>query len=311
MLRLTPTNDTDREKLAALRIERFRAYHNVPHDIRLSSLDNALIINGKLKLTEELVMAAWLICNAAQIKIYHLGKLIAHGELYNQGWKGNNEIKSMAIATTTELDQNTTISPAIKASKTIRSMALADIAADLEAPIEDLKAFLEERNTILIDFQGQLLVPENEAVTAYEHYSLIRARQKMQERFSQPHNQQLQQLEEQPEEQQEESSPNSPKNSIRRRIYLTWKGSFKVNKTSYKKTLLAALEALFPSQEEQDEALIDIGQKTDLGKAIVDKISREEAYTNKSQARESLFKAAEQLAQAEKAAPEATESSVH
>lgn len=280
----------DKERLTALRIERFRAYCNVPHIICLS-IDNALIISGKLQLTKELVMVAWLICGAAQIRIYHLGKLIAHGEIYNQRWKGNQE-ENMAIATETDLqNQNTTISPAIKASKTIRSMALTDIATDLEAPTEDLKAFLEERNAILIDFQGTILVPENEAASAYEHYSLIRARQKMQERFSQPHNQQP---EEQPEEQQEESSP---KNSTRRRSYLTWKGTFKVYKTSYKKTLQAALTCLFPdSQEEQNNALAGIRNRTDLGRAIVDKITREEAYTNnKASARENLFKVAEQL----------------
>lgn len=171
-------------------------------------------------------------------------------------------------------------------AKLIRSMSLADIAGDLEAPIEDLKAFLEEHNATLIDFQGTILVPENEAIAAYEHYSVIRARQKMHERFSQP------KTKSQPGEPPESNSSN------KKRTYLTWKASFKVNKTSYRKTLEIALNALFPDrEEEQTAALYGIKNKTDLGKAIVDKISRDSAYTDKGAAREKLFEAAEQLIQ--------------
>lgn len=67
-------------------------------------------------------------------------------------------------------------------------------------------------------------------------------------------------------------------------------------KTSYKKTLQTALAALFPdSQSEQNKALVDVTNRTDLGRAIVDKITREKAYTNKASARENLFKAAKQM----------------
>jgi hypothetical protein len=176
-------------------------------------------------------------------------------------------------------------------AKIIRSMALADIAADLEAEPDALQTFLEEQNATLIDFGGTILVPETEAVAAYEHYSLIRARQKMQERFA-INSQTV--TEEKP--QAKATKNTAPKESKPKKPTLTWKKAFKVNKSSYKKTIENALDALFPnSQPEQTQALEGIVQGTELGKAYVDKILRAGEYTNKEQVRANLLKAAAEL----------------
>lgn len=303
MLRLTPTNDADREKLAALQIERFRTSFGcllLKSNIWLSGLDGTLVIGGGKEMAllplikQELIANAWAMCAASQIKIYSCNKLIldlpTHRPCNKLGIE--NRTKATMVATAIEnLALETGLAESAPASKVIRSMALADIAGDLEAPVEDLKAFLQEQNATLIDFQGTILVPENEAIAAYEHYSVIRARQKMQERFSQ-------EREAKPKKGKVESDSDSDNNNNKRqkRTYLTWKGAFKVNKTSYKKTIQSAVSALFPkSESEQRAALIDISNRSDLGKAIVDKITRDSAYTDKANACENLFKAAEQL----------------
>lgn len=250
---------------------------------------------------------AWLTAAATSIKVYSSNQLIFEAEtIYKESWhklglkaRGERIMATAAIQEQQDLAQvsvengiqdNEQATPT-KTATIVRSMALSDIATDLEAEPGALQSFLEEHNATLIDFGGTILVPETEAVAAYEHYSLVRARQKMQQRFA---TSSAPTTEEKPSTKQKNSAP---KESKPKKPTLTWKGNFKALKSSYKKTLQNALNALFPnSPDEQTIALTDIVNQTDLGKAIVDKISRDPIYTDKARAREQISKTAAELA---------------
>lgn len=322
---LPPITDTDLELLDALRLERFRSRFGqtlLNANLYISGLDRALIISGGRETgalryrTLDLLQQSWQVCGCTWVKVYALKELILNcSSTYNKLGQNISGEQSMATAIQEEVmlhaddnelavDSARTLSdgsrqtlssapeqPAEARTKIIRSMALTDIAADLEAEPSALQAFLEERSCTLIDFGGTILVPENQAIIAYEHYSLIRARQKMDERFAlmsaiQP-------------DHQENNFPTASKETKPKKNYLTWKREFKVNKSSYKKTLQNALNALFPdAPNDQDLALSDIISQSDMGKAYLDKILRDPTYTDKVRAREQLLKAATELAAA-------------
>ena len=301
---LSPLTDADLEVLDSLRLERFRSrMGQILHgaNLYISGLDRTLIISGgretgALRYRQiDLLQQSWQVCACTWVKVYASNELILNlCSSYNGlGEESRGESMAAAIqeqeevmlaAEDSELAVDGAPQHALPGAKIIRSMALTDIAADLEAEPSALQAFLEERSCTLIDFSGTILVPENEAVVAYEHYSLVRARQKMEERFAAL------------------NTPISVEKPIAREAkpkknYLTWKGSFKVNRSSYKKTIESAINALFPNEpDEQQKALADIVEQTDMGKAIVDKIARDPAYTDKTRAREQLLKAATELA---------------
>lgn len=305
---LPPITDTDLEILDALRLERFRSRFGqvlLQANLFISGLDRTLIISGGRETealryrTGDLKEQSWQVCGCTWVKVYASNELILNSDSSYNKLEDCIRGESMATAIQEEVmlaaeDNGVTTTDMAppspnRSAKIIRSMALEDIAADLESSVDSLQAFLESQSAMLIDFGGTILVPENQAIIAYEHYSLIRARQKMEERFalmSAPMG-----------HQQENNFPTASKESKSKKNYLTWKGTFKVNKSSYKKTLQSALNALFPdAPNDQDLALSDIISQSDMGKAYLDKILRDPAYTDKTRAREQLLKAATELA---------------
>lgn len=298
MVDMTPLNETDLQRLDALRLERLRFCFKALSSAALyiSGLDRTLIISGGIKIEQatlkKILEAAWYICAAQELKVYQCNELIFDALTICKLGGSDQGDRLMATAIQEkDLLQNGTVQAdePTPTSKILRSMSLADIAADLEAQPDDLQSFLEEQNATLIDFEGLILVPENEAAVAYEHYSLVRARQKMEERFARTLNASRAVV--------KPSKTTDLKETKSKKNYLTWKGEFKVAKSSYKKTLQNALNALFPNAPvEQNQALNDILQQSDLGKAYIDKIARDPFYTDKARAKENLLKAASEFA---------------
>lgn len=307
---MTPINSSDLEALDALRVERFRAFF-APRlqnaNIYLGELDRSLIISagyvaGLTTVVSELLVEAWFILGANKILIYQCNELIYESVYKNYNKIGENAavgFKAMvAISEYRALDINavengTQIAPvkSTPAAKIVRSVSVSDLAADLEAQQSSIQEFLRERGATLIDFQGTIVVPESEAVVAYEHYSLIRARQKMQERFAAASTQTG------GEKLQASATKNTaPKESKPKKPSLTFKGKFQVNRSNYKRTVQNFLDAMFPDKkEEQVAALDDISQQTEMGKAYLDKILRVGEYKDKEHAKVNLLKAAAQL----------------
>lgn len=310
---LPPLTDADIQLLDAQRLERLRfCFKSLTRAaLHISGLDRTLIISGGKEMAlvlyerDALIKEAWLTAAATSIKIFERHQLIYDAEtIYRSGWhklklKAYSGERAMAQATIIQDPDLVTSDPygtpkseqVIAPTKTatiLRSMSLADIAADLEAQPDALQSFLEEQNATLIDFGGTILVPENEAAVAYEHYSLVRARQKMEERLA---------VLNAPAQKAHPTTNTVTLETKSKKNYLTWKGEFKIVKSSYKKTLQNALNALFPNAEvEQNQALNDICAQSDLGKAYIDKIARDPIYTDKARARENLLKAAGELA---------------
>lgn len=315
---LPPITDADLELLDALRLERFRSRFGQilrGANLFISGLDRTLIISGGQTVGAlrhrqlDLLEQSWQVCASRWVKVYQCNELIYDACCNKLGGKVRGE--DMATAIQEQVDKADSVGEpdssmrrietengAIESQSTgepdrgakiVRSMSLADIAEDLEADTPSLQAFLEEQNAVLINFNGTILVTETSARVAYEQYSLVRARQKMDERFAALNKSASPEL------------PSANKSTARsetkpKKNYLTWKREFKVNKSSYRKTVQNALEALFPdAPDEQLRALTDIVNGGDLGKGIVDKISRNEAYTDKVRAREQLLKAATEL----------------
>lgn len=313
---LTPINEADLIKLDGLRLERlrvcFKALETAALYIsgerfgeegffpKLSRLDRTLIISGGINVAlldhelKELKTQAWLIAACTSIKVYCCNQLIFdhHGLWHKLGEKASGD-PGMATAIQEQqdwkIDNGTQVlEPTPTPKRIMRSLSLADIAADLEAEPSALQTFLEEQNATLIEFGGTIIVPEKEAMSVYEHYSLVRARQKMEERFASLNAPVV------IEKPRQTTAPKEPKP---KKNYLTWKGEFKVVKSSYKKTLQNALNALFPNApDDQMLALADITSDSEMGKAYIDKIVRDPAYTDKARARENLLKASSELA---------------
>lgn len=310
---LTPLNDRDNELLDALRLSRFRVM--LAHELRastlyLSGLDRTLVISGDEDMTEllhqclEIEAAAWLTAAATTIHIYACNKLIyKSSSTYHHDWnklglkaKGESLMTAAIqdLETTQALDNDGSITdtsrPRPEAAKIIKSLALTDIAADLETESKAIQEFLEERNATLIDFGGVIVVPESQAVIAYEHYSVIRARQKMQERFALHSTR----VEEKP--QSKATKTTAPKESKPKKPTLTFKKQFKVNRSNYKRTVQNFLNAMFPDNEaDQEKALSDILQPNEIGSAYLDKIVRAGDYKDKQHAHDLLYKAAAEL----------------
>lgn len=176
-------------------------------------------------------------------------------------------------------------------SKITKSLALADIAADLDASFEDIHSFLMEHDGSLIDFKGMIIVPESTAAIAYEHYSLVRARQKMQERFTSNNG----------FDSDKSTRVESQKSKTKsKKPTLTFKREFKIHGRNYKRTMENFLNAMFPSATtEQKQALHDIVQQSETGIAYLDKILRVGDYPDKQHARDLLYKAAAELSKSE------------
>lgn len=314
---LTALSLRDLSLLDEYRVERFRAFF--AQDLRtsilyLSRLDCTLVISGGSSVrallddSTHLLGEAWAILSVTRVKIYVDNELIAD---LNQ--RSCNKLKlkdqdkhptmATAVITETNADSISSVERPIAErptnstaphAKIVKSLALTDIAADLETEVDALEVFLTEHNTTLIDFRGTLLVSEDEAAIAYEHYSLIRARQKMQERFSTRS----------PIQDLAPSKDTTPKESKPKKPTLTFKKSFKVNRSNYKRTMQNFLEAMFPdSPEQQRQVLSDILQPNELGSAYLDKIVRAGDYKDKQHARNLLYKAAAELSSGETAVP--------
>lgn len=310
---LTALNHRDYELLDALRVERFRAVftHSLTNsNIFLSGLDRTMLISGGEEMTallphtKEIESEAWLIAAATTIQIYACNELIyKESTTYRDGWnklglmaKGESRMTAAIqdLETTQALDNDGSITDTFgsrpESTKIIKSLALTDIAADLETESEAIQEFLEERNATLIDFAGVIVVPESQAVIAYEHYSVIRARQKMQERFARHYAA----TEEKP--QAKATKNTAPKESKPKKPTLTFKKQFKVNRSNYKRTVQNFLDAMFPDNEaDQQKALSDILQPNEIGGAYLDKIVKAGGYNDKQHARDLLYKAAAEL----------------
>lgn len=301
---LTALNDRDTELLDALRIERFRA--TLAHELRgstlyLSGLDRTLVISGGEEMTAllhqclEIEREAWLTAAATNIHIYACNELIYRGSCNKLELKARGERMATAIQEqdVAQMDvANGIVEPQVshvEESRIIRSMALADIAADLEADTSALQTFLEEHSATLIRFGETLLVLETDAASAYEHYSVIRARQKMQERFA------LNGAATE-EKQSAKVTKTAPKESKPKKPTLTFKGKFQVNRSNYKRTIENFLDAMFPDNPaDQKKALSDILQSNEIGGAYLEKIVRAGDYKDKQHAKNLLFKAAAEL----------------
>lgn len=306
---LTPINSSDIETLDALRVERFQAFFAdvLPRaNIYLCETDRTLIVSGGSEIQEllkdrmGLVRDAWYILAAVNVLIYQCNSLIYQAENISDklGENAAVEFEAMVAIQDRVSDANviengtqiTEVKPTPKGI-IVRSVSVADLAADLEAQQSSIQEFLEERGARLIDFQGTIVVPESEAVVAYEHYSLIRARQKMQERFATTSTPTL------GEKPQATATKNkSEKDSFPKKPSLTFKGAFKANRSNYKRTVENFQKAMFPdSPSDQQQALTDIVQQTEMGKAYLDKILKVGEYKDKEHARVNLLKAAAQL----------------
>lgn len=323
---LTPLTDTDLQTLDSMRIERFRQrFHSLLENVALyiSGLDRTLIVSGGEETkalaqhSDELKSEAWLAAAATTIHIYACNKLIYKGCItYRDTWnklglkaKGERHIMATAIqenlANNTNVENGTTLETESLEpirTKIVKSLAITDIAADLETEIDVIQEFLEEHNAKLIDFGGIIIVSESEAVVAYEHYSLIRARQKMQERFALANI-----TSPKPQTAQEKNTAKAA--SKPKKPTLTFKGKFQVNRSNYKRTVQNFLDAMFPDlPEEQDVALNQILELTEMGRAYLDKIVRAGDYKDKQHARDLLYKAAAELQSAsDNAAPKKEE----
>lgn len=303
---LTPLTRRDLEALDALRIERFMAFF-APRlksaNTYLCGLDRTLIVTGGSEIQEllsfqsELVRGAWYMLAATNILIYQYNQLIYQAENINDKLGENAAVEFEAmVAIQEKMSADTVVENGVEEHKTnaaqiVRSVSVADLAADLEAKPDSIQEFLEKRGAKLIDFGGTIIVPESEAVIVYEHYSLIRARQKMLTRFAAAS---TQAGGEKP--QTKSSASTATKENKPKKPTLTFKGTFKPNRSNYKRTIENFQKAMFPdSPSDQDQALTDIVQQTEMGKAYLDKIVRVGEYKDKEHARVNLLKAAAQL----------------
>ena len=271
------------------------------------TLDNSLVINciqslGVLIVNlEEIGITAQYVLGISKIEIYYGTQLVCSKNILEE--ISNKETMTVAV-------ENNTVelkSEQFNLPKITKSLALADIAADLDASPEDIHSFLMEHDGALIDFKGMIIVPESTAAIAYEHYSLVLARQKMQERFAPtPQLRNKDQGEKINATTKTRGRPSKGtskkpsltesggrKNSTR---HLVFKREFKANKKNYKRTIENFLQAMFPdAEEEKSLALFSIVEQSEIGRAYLDKILRAVDYPDKQHARNLLYKAAAEL----------------
>lgn len=285
-------NNSDREILTWYRLSRFRnslveicgvEYSDTPLYL---SLDNSLIISCEGIRAQKLILNRFRLKNssdqilgATNLIIYQDSQLIYS---YNRIIDYNDVIEtSMTYTVERELERDLRPDATPKITK---SLALTDIAADLDASPEDIHSFLVERDGTLIDFKGMIIVPESTAAIAYEHYSLVRARQKMLERFTNLDSS----IKDTPDIRS--SKPKSKKPT------LTFKREFKIHGRNYKRTIENFQNAMFPdAPEQQKQAIFDIVAQNETGGAYLDKILRAGDYPDKRHARDLLYKAAAEL----------------
>lgn len=293
-------NNEDIYILECRRIDRFRTLFleivkidyldYVCADICLT-LDSSLIISCGKKISalimnvEEVHDLAQYVLGISRMSVYHGTQLVYE---YNKLEEISANIETMTVATekyTVEREQTDESNKATP--KITKSLALTDIAADLDASPEDIHSFLMERDGLLLDFKGMIIVPESTAAIAYEHYSLVRARQKMQERFTT--GTALYDV--------KHSSTQASKSKTKsKKPSLTFKREFKIHGRNYKRTMENFLNAMFPDAPDlQEQALADIIAQNETGGAYFDKILRVGDYPDKRHARDLLYKAAAEL----------------